>query len=263
MIARMGGDEFMILMPKTNEDKAEVIKQRMIKKAAAIKLDSVIVSLAIGYSVKKTPEENIENVIMDADNQMYREKLKFGKTMRSQTIETVLRNINYKYDREQIHTERVSQYCEAIAEAMGLHEKEVNEIKIAGALHDIGKTIIPPDILNKPGKLTKEEFDIVKRHPETGYQILKSSDEYVNLAEYVLYHHERWDGNGYPQGLSGEDIPFQARIIAVADAFEAMTASRPYQKTKTTEEAKAELVRCSGTQLDPEIVSVFLKHVLS
>jgi diguanylate cyclase (GGDEF)-like protein/PAS domain S-box-containing protein len=263
MIARMGGDEFVILMPKTGEDKAEVIKQKMIKKAAAVKLDSVIVSLAIGYSVKKTANESIENTIVTADNKMYREKLRFGKTMRSQTIETVLRNINFKYDREQVHTERVSQYCEAIASALGLHEKEVNEIKIAGALHDIGKTIIPPEILNKPGRLTKEEFDIVKRHPETGYQILKSSDEYVNLAEYVLYHHERWDGKGYPQGLAGREIPFQARIIAVADAFEAMTASRPYQRTKTTDEAKAELVRCSGTQLDPDVVKAFLEHVLN
>lgn len=198
MIARMGGDEFIILMTKTDEAKAELVKQKLVQSAAAVKLESVIVSLAIGYAVKKNVGEQIEGVIMNADNHMYKEKLKFGKTMRSQTIETVLRNINYKYDREQVHTERVSQYCEAIAKALGLHEKEVQEIKIAGALHDIGKIIIPPEILSKPGKLTKDEYDVVKRHPETGYQILKSSDEYLNLAEYVLYHHERWDGKGYP-----------------------------------------------------------------
>jgi HD-GYP domain-containing protein (c-di-GMP phosphodiesterase class II) len=207
--------------------------------------------------------ENIDHIIIDADNQMYREKLKFGKTMRNETIETVLRNINFKYDREQIHTERVSQYCEAIAVEMGLSEKEVSDIKIAGSLHDIGKIMIPPELLNKPGKLTDEEYAIVKRHPETGYQILKSVDEYVSLAKYLLYHHERWDGKGYPEGLSGDAIPLQARIIAVADAYEAMTASRPYQKSKTTDEAKAELRRCAGTQFDPEVVRVFLQKVLS
>jgi putative nucleotidyltransferase with HDIG domain len=199
---------------------------------------------------------------MNADNQMYREKLKHGKIMRSQTIETVLRNINFKYDREQIHTERVSQYSEAIAKAMGLSEQAVNDIKSAGVLHDIGKIIIPPEILNKPGRLTDEEYAIVKRHSETGYQILKSSDEYAKLAEYVLYHHERWDGSGYPQGLKGEEIPLQSRIISVADAYEAMTAIRPYQKTQTKEEATAELLRCAGTQFDPRIVDVFVRQVL-
>jgi diguanylate cyclase (GGDEF)-like protein/PAS domain S-box-containing protein len=263
VIARMGGDEFQILMPKTNTEEAEIIKQDICKSAEAITLDSVIVSLATGFSVKNDVGESIDAIILNADNQMYREKLKHGKTMRSQTIETVLRNINFKYDREQIHTERVSQYSEAIAKAMGLSEQEVTDIKNASALHDIGKIIVPPEILNKPDKLTADEYEIIKRHSETGYQILKSSDEYVKLAEYVLYHHERWDGNGYPEGLKGADIPYQARIIAVADTFEAMTAIRSYQKTKSKEEAAAELLRCSGQQFDPHIVEVFVKKVLN
>jgi HD-GYP domain-containing protein (c-di-GMP phosphodiesterase class II) len=133
---------------------------------------------------------------------------------------------------------------------------------IAGSQHDIGKIMVPPELLSKPGKLTAEEFDLVKRHPETGYQILKSVDEYVTLAKYLLYHHERWDGSGYPEGLQGKAIPLQSRIIAVADAYEAMTANRPYQTTRTGEEAKAELRKCAGTQFDPEIVDVFIREVL-
>lgn len=262
VIARMGGDEFQVLMPETTSSEAETIKQSICKAAGSVALDSVIVSLAIGFSVKNDPSESIDTIIMNADNQMYREKLKHGKIMRSQTIETVLRNINFKYDREQIHTERVSQYSEAIAKAMGFSEKEVTDIKNAGALHDIGKIVVPPELLNKADKLTDEEYEIVKRHSETGYQILKSSDEYATLAEYVLYHHERWDGNGYPQGLKGIEIPLQARIITVADAFEAMTALRPYQNARSREEATAELLRCSGKQFDPEIVGVFVTHVL-
>ncbi|NMA25191.1 MAG: PAS domain S-box protein [Clostridiales bacterium] len=262
VIARMGGDEFQVLMPGTSAEEAKTIKQSIIKAAESATVDSVIVSLATGLSVKNDPGESIDTIIMNADNLMYREKLKHGKIMRSQTIETVLRNINFKYDREQIHTERVSQYSEAIAKAIGLSEKEVTDIKNAGVLHDIGKIVVPPELLNKPDKLTDDEYEIVKRHSETGYQILKSSDEYANLAEYVLYHHERWDGGGYPQGLSGEEIPLPARIISVADAYEAMTAIRPYQKTRTKEEATAELLRCSGRQFDPQIVEVFFRHVL-
>lgn len=261
VIARMGGDEFFILLPNTDETKAERIKQRIKKAASKAKLDSVIVSMAIGYCVKKDMKEDIEKIMINADNQMYREKLRFGRTMRNQTIETVLRNINYKYDNEQLHTERVSQYCEAIATALKLSKKEINDIKIAGSLHDIGKIMVPPEILNKPGKLTDEEYEIIKRHPETGYQILKSVDEYAGLAEFLLYHHERWDGSGYPAGLAKTEIPLQSRIIAVADAYEAMTARRPYQKTRTTEEAKAELKRCAGTQFDPDVVRVFLELI--
>jgi HD-GYP domain-containing protein (c-di-GMP phosphodiesterase class II) len=261
VIARMGGDEFFILLPNTDEAKAERIKQRIKTAATKAKLDSIIVSLAIGYCVKKDMNESIEKIMINADNQMYREKLRFGRTMRNQTIETVLRNINYKYDNEQLHTERVSQYCEAIAIALNLSKKEIYDIRVAGSLHDIGKIMVPPDLLNKPGKLNDEEYEIIKRHPETGYQILKSVDEYAALAEYLLYHHERWDGKGYPAGLKGTEIPLPSRIIAVADAYEAMTARRPYQKTRTTEEAKAELEKYAGTQFDPNIVKVFLELI--
>lgn len=263
VIARMGGDEFQILMTQTPAAAAEEMVRAISAAAGAVKLDSVIVSLAMGFAVKNDASDSIETVIMNADNQMYREKLKHGKMMRSQTIETVLRNINFKYDREQIHTERVSQYSEALAKAMGMSEQDVTDIKNAGVLHDIGKIVVPPELLSKADKLTDEEYEIVKRHSETGYQILKSSDEYAKLASFVLYHHERWDGRGYPEGLKGTEIPLQARMISVADAFEAMTAIRPYQKTRTAEAAAEELIRCAGKQFDPAIVDIFVKKVLS
>lgn len=257
IIGRMGGDEFAIMLPKICEKKAETIKQRIIVAASNVKLDSVIVSLAIGYAIKTSKTQDIETIIIDADNHMYKNKLKHGKFMRNQTIDTVVRNINLKYDKEQIHTEMVSYYCEAIANAMNFNEKEIYYIKIAAVLHDIGKIMIPPELLNKKGKLTKEEFRIIKRHPETGYQILKSVDEYAAIAETVLYHHENWDGTGYPEGIKGESIPLNARIIAVADAYEAMTAMRSYQNTKNKEEAILELKKCAGTQFDPDIVKIF------
>lgn len=258
VIARMGGDEFFILLPRTDETGAEQIKKRILSLSQEVKLESIVLSIAIGVSVKNNIYEDIEHVIMNADNKMYREKFKHGKTMRNQTIETVLKNINYKYDKEKLHTERVALYCEAIATAMELSPKEITDIKMAASLHDIGKIMIPPKLLNKKGKLTAEEYEVIKKHPETGYQILKSVDEYAGLAEYVLCHHERWDGNGYPTGLKEKEIPLQARIISVADAYEAMTSKRSYQKTKTTKQAKRELIRCAGTQFDPEIVQIFI-----
>jgi diguanylate cyclase (GGDEF)-like protein/PAS domain S-box-containing protein len=262
IIGRMGGDEFCILMKRTNEEQAAAFKQKLLDEVSCLKLDPIVVSLAIGYAVKSAQEQDIKAILKVSDNHMYQDKIKFGKIMRSQTIQMALQNINLNYEQEQIHTERVSHYCEAIAIAMDFPEKEVADIKTAGALHDIGKIMVPSQVLNKPGKLTKEEFDLVKRHPEIGYQMLKMADEYLHLAEYVLYHHERWDGSGYPVGLKGREIPFFSRIIAVADAFEAMTALRPYQRTKPKEEAVAELNRCSGTQFDPGIVKVFVDKVL-
>ena len=262
IICRIGGDEFAILLPKTNADQAEAIKQRLFEAAQTTKLDSIVVSFAIGYSVKQKKDEDIMEIYRDADNHMYNNKMKYGKIMRSQTIETVLRNINSKYDQEQIHTERVSQYCESIARALNLSGREIEECKIAGILHDIGKIIVPAEVLSKPEKLNIEERELIRRHTLIGYQILKAVDEYAGFAEAVLYHHERWDGAGYPVGLFAQEIPLEARIIAVADSYEAMTAKRSYQKTKSKNEAREELLRNAGTQFDPEIVRVFVEKVL-
>lgn len=263
IMGRVGGDEFLVLLPKTDKIQAKNIKNRILKAISNEKLDSVIISVAIGYSTKKNKDESLKDIRISADNEMYKDKLSYGKIMRSQTIKNVLRNINFKYDEEQIHTERVSQYCQLIAIAMNFSKKEIQEIKTAGLLHDIGKVVVPPELLNKIEKLTDEEFELIKVHPETSYQILRSVDEYAAFATDVLYHHEHWDGSGYPQGLKGEEIPLNSRIIAVADAYEAMTAKRPYKETKTEDEAIAELKRCAGTQFDPDIVKVFIEKVLN
>lgn len=262
VVARMGGDEFIILLPRGGPRRAEEAMEHIRKEASRVVLGSVIFSLAMGYAVKRRREECLEDVQVQAENAMYKDKLKYGKIMRSQTVERVLSHINIRYDREQIHTERVAEYCEALARVLEYEESQVEMIKTAAVLHDIGKIMVPLELLNKEEPLSEEEFDIIKRHPQTGYEILKSVEEYAGLAEYVLYHHERWDGKGYPEGLRGEEIPMVSRIICVADAYEAMTASRPYQEARSREDAMAELERCAGIQFDPHLVSVFLEKVL-
>lgn len=259
---RVGGDEFVILLPNVDEKRIKNIIERIREESENTKLDSVIVSLAIGYSTKNRKDKDISEVYKEADNEMYKNKLKYGRIMKNKTIEKVLANVKNKYDNEKIHTERVSQYSSSIARAMNLSDKEIQDAKIAGSLHDIGKIIVPPEILNKKDKLTEYDWETIKKHAITSYQLLKNVDKYVNISKPVLYHHEKLDGSGYPEGLKENEIPLLSKIIAVADAYEAMTANRPYHKKKTKEEAVEELKRCSGTQFDKDIVEIFTDKVL-
>lgn len=159
------------------------------------------------------------------------------------------------------HSERVATYAVAIAEAMRLGEEEVQNVQAAALLHDIGKIGVGEGILNKVTRLTREEYELVKTHPLVATQIVKHVPLFKDILPSILHHHERYDGDGYLDGLEGERIPLGARILAVADAFEAMTSERPYRKALTPDEALAELRRSSGTQFDPQIVDVFCKIV--
>jgi len=185
-----------------------------------------------------------------------------GKRGRSKTVQLVLLNLYDRNKREQLHSIRVSEFCENIAIKMDLDKEEVYQIKIAGLMHDIGKIEIDETILNKPQKLDDDEWHKIRKHSEIGYQILSSVNELSKIADYVLEHHEKWDGKGYPRGLKGKEILLQARIIAIADSYDAMTRSRTYDKALSEEEAVNEMKECTGTQFDPEIVRIFVEKVL-
>ncbi|MHC1770196.1 MAG: histidine kinase N-terminal 7TM domain-containing protein [Flexilinea sp.] len=262
IIARIGGDEFAIILPKTDPLQAILIKQRIIESAEKETLGSIVVSVAVGSDTKHSSAQNIREVVKASENEMYHDKIKTSKMMRDQTIQLIINTLNEKYENEQTDSGRVAALSEYIGIALNLPENDLKYLEIAGTLHDIGKIVVPYEIINKSGKITSEEYEIIKRHPEAGYQILRSVDELAPIADYVLSHHEKWDGTGYPRNLKGEEIPLIARIIAVADAYEAMTANGKYHKIKDKETAKQELVRNSGTQFDPDIVKVFL-NILS
>ena len=155
------------------------------------------------------------------------------------------------------HSKRVTRYSLAIAEALGLQNEEVEDLELAGYLHDIGKIGIPQEILQKPFGLSDEEFDIVKKHPLNGVKILENLKNLRRVSNFILHHHERVDGAGYPNGLAGETIPMGARILAVADAFDAITSDRPYRKRAGIEEALLEIEQNSGRQFDSQVVRVF------
>ncbi len=157
------------------------------------------------------------------------------------------------------HSKNVSLYSKAIAEEMHLTDQEMEVLELSAVLHDIGKIGVPESILNKPGSLTHEEFEVIKTHPDSGVKIVESIKEMEEIIPYMRYHHERYDGKGYPTGLSGEKIPLLARIIAVADTYDAITSDKPYRKGSDHEFAVDVIKKCSGTQFSPEVVEAFLK----
>ena len=156
------------------------------------------------------------------------------------------------------HSQTVGRYAEAIARELGLSPELVERVRLAGTLHDVGKIAVPDAVLGKPGKLTDDEFDQMKKHPEVGALIIDGA-ELKDISSWVWAHHERPDGSGYPRGLSDEEIPLEAKILAVADSYEAMTCDRVYRKAMPSEDARAELRRCAGTQFDRRIVQVFVE----
>jgi putative nucleotidyltransferase with HDIG domain len=157
------------------------------------------------------------------------------------------------------HSESVASYSVQIGNSLNLGEKELDDLYWAAIMHDIGKIIVPSEILNKKGKLSACEYKIIKKHSQIGYEIVSQSDTLKDISEYILYHHERWDGMGYPKGLKGDEIPLLSQIICVADSWHAMTSERVYKKQLTKEEAIDELLKNRGTQFSPMIVDVFIK----
>lgn len=262
-VARIGGDEFVMLSPNTTTEKFEQKLAFIRNKVKSIRHLDINYSLSSGYDIKLNVNSSTNETQKNAENNMFANKTLHGQSARSETIMTIFEALKEKYDEEKKHSDRVSRYCRLMGEKLKLSQDQIKEIEYAGLMHDIGKITIPDSILDKPGKLTDEEWVIMRKHTINGYQILKSADKYSRLAEYALTHHERIDGNGYPNGLVGDEIPKFSRIICIADAYEAMTSDRPYRKALSKEVAINELYRCSGSQFDADIVDIFVNEVLS
>lgn len=258
IMARYGGDEFVIIFPKTDTLEAKQIISRFKDLLNQEDVNGIHISVSFGVETKLNEHENLQDIIKKSEDHMNRNKLYEDSSMRSKTIDLIMNTLYEKNHREMMHSKRVSRICEKIAAAMNMENHMINQIRIAGLVHDIGKIGIDERILNSPQRLNEEEWLEMQKHSEIGYRILSSVNEFSEIANYVLEHQEKWDGSGYPRGLKEEEISLQARIITIADSFDAMTTYRTYGTKKTDEEAILEIDQCAGTHFDPEIAAVFI-----
>jgi diguanylate cyclase len=262
ILSRIGGDEFVILLPRTGAIEANNLIARINDSVVKESEKTHTLSLSIGYAVKENESDSMNEVFKKAEDDMYRHKLSESYSMRSKTIDLIMSSLYEKSDREMQHSKRVSEICESIASSLYYTREETRQIKLSGLVHDIGKIGISNLVLDKEGPLIGTEWEAIRKHSEAGYRILSSVREFSEIAEFVLCHHERWDGNGYPRGLKETEIPIQARIIAIADAYDAMTSDRTYRNRMDEFQATRELVNCAGTHFDPDITKIFVEKVL-
>lgn len=258
VIARVGGDEFALILPGAGSNQAETRMAVIEEEIGKVTFNSGQLSVSFGWETKEEPEADLFDVLRRSENHMYRKKLSDGPGVKGKTIKIIMNTLYEKLPYERAHSERVGSLCGRLGKHLGMGTQNINELKALGLFHDIGKVSISESVLRKEGPLTKEEWLEIKKHPESGRRILASAGSLSDLSGYVFAHHERWDGNGYPKGLKGKEIPLQARILALADAYDAMTSERVYKSTLSKEEAIIEIERGSGTQFDPDLARAFI-----
>ncbi|MFP4371592.1 MAG: HD domain-containing phosphohydrolase [Halanaerobium sp.] len=263
LIARWGGDEFVILLPETDRKAVKKVVKRINKKISNTFLEfeegsKLPLSAALGYGIKKHYYEDIFEILDDAESKMYKNKLTESRSIKSNILNTLLKTLSEKSQETSSHSNRMASLARKMAEKIDLNQSEINKLTLIAKLHDIGKTVIPEKILNKKDKLTEAEWKEIKTHPAVGHRILNATDEFSHISEEILSHHEKWDGSGYPRGLKGEEIPLLARIIVIVDAYDVMTTEQVYRTAFSKKEALAEIKRCAGTQFDPKMAEIFI-----
>lgn len=259
ILARQGGDEFAILLPQTNQKTAQKVVQRIKDMCENTTVDGISISICFGIGTKTRMGKSLIDTLKIADDAMYQTKLLESKSTKSKIIQSLLNALSVKSYETKEHGLRMATLATDLGKALNLSSTELNRLSLLATLHDIGKTTIPEEILTKPSQLNDEEWKIIKKHPEQGYSIASASPEFALVAEEILYHHERWDGTGYPQQLSGEEIPYLSRIISIIDAYDVMTMGRPYNRLLSKGEALDEIKRCADSQFDPVLAEKFIK----
>lgn len=263
ILARIGGDEFAILMPNTGAqrcaERMQTFKDAFDKHNAALKDRTLVITLSLGCGTKEGEADDLAQIEKDAEANMSRHKLFDQKSHHNAVLTSIMATLFERSFETEEHAERIGQLCAIVGERLKLPHNDIDKLHLFAMLHDIGKIGISDHILNKPSSLNDDELAIMRTHPEIGYRIAMASPDFAPIAELILTHHERWDGEGYPNRIAGDRIPLLSRILAVADAYDAMTKDRVYRKALPREVALEEIRKNSGTQFDPNIVKVYLE----
>lgn len=258
IVARWGGDEFVVLLPCTDAATAEHIGKRIATQGRTSYVGEMPVSVSLGTASKTSATQSLKQVLREAEDAMYKAKLSESGSTRSSVLNALIKALEEKSFETQTHTLHMQEVATKIGEQIRLPDSELARLMLVIKLHDIGKINIPEEMLRRNGPLTSDEWRIMQTHPEVGSRIARATEEFAHVATDILSHHERWDGKGYPQGLAGKTIPLLARITTIVDAYEVMTNGRPYKAALSGAEVVAELMACSGSQFDPELVEVML-----
>jgi diguanylate cyclase (GGDEF)-like protein len=282
---RLGGDEFAVLLPDTNARSGVAVARSIVERVGAADLEQVgPMTVSAGVATYPIQGAGRDELIRLADSAMYWAKedgknrargyepalveikqlkqLAEGtdRAARYRAAASLAKAVDARDGFTGSHSDRVGELAARIARRLGVEEAQIELTRVAASLHDLGKLAIPEEILRKPGTLNESERLVLQRHPQIGHRMLESLGV-EPIADWVLHHHERWDGDGYPDRLRGEEIPLGARIIFVADAYDAMTSERVYERSLSPSEALEELERCSGSQFDPTIVDAFSEEL--
>ncbi|MFZ5590192.1 MAG: bifunctional diguanylate cyclase/phosphohydrolase, partial [Bacillota bacterium] len=260
---RIDGDGFAVLFKNLPEENIKQQVNTLLQDLASVTIDVANTRVLFSYGLAISNQEcSLQDLHWQADRDLNQGKQNERNQAQMSIISSLQAALEERDYMTEAHAERLEQLADIFAVALDLTPQDRAHLRAFMLMHDIGKVGIPDRILLKPGRLTAQEMKIMQRHSSIGYRIAMASPEMAPIAKYILHHHERWDGTGYPAGLKGDDIPLLCRILAIIDAFDAMTNDRPYRRAMPEEKAIKELQRCAGSQFDPYLVQLFVEHVL-
>ena len=259
IVSRLGGDEFIAILPKTYKKDAKNILKRIKNMCKERSTTKMPLSISVGISTKKSLKEKIDDILKEAEDKMYKNKISDSRPVQESLVESLKENLKKGNYRSETYIIKMENYALLIGKKLNLSPVKLEELKLLLNLHNIGKLALVDELMSKGGRLTKEEWKIIKELPVIGYRIADSSTKLKPIAESILSHHEWYNGQGYPRGIKGNEIPILSRISFLVNSYEAMTRDKPYRKRMTKKEAIKEIKRCSGTQFDPKIAKTFIE----